>query len=181
MDGAGSKWTVGYELDIGDSYGTGALRITNGGTVSSGSSYVGGEPYSNVVGTGTVTVEGPGSTWNSGSLAVGYAGIGTLNIISGGTVTASSVSIGSLSSLVSMTVGDRSALNVGTGKLEQWRDHPIRGCARIGERECLYTHRGEPFVVLGDGPGCWGDLEWGDACVYGVGGDFGGCREWGGD
>ena len=117
VDGAGSKWTVGYELDIGDSYGTGALRITNGGTVSSGSSYVGGEPYSNVVGTGTVTVEGPGSTWNSGSLAVGYAGIGTLNIISGGTVTASSVSIGSLSSLVSMTVGDRSALNVGTGSL----------------------------------------------------------------
>ena len=35
---------------------------------------------------GTVTVDGFGSTWNSGGLTVGYIGTGTLNISNGGTV-----------------------------------------------------------------------------------------------
>ena len=41
--------------------------------------------------TGTVTVDGAGSSWtNSGSLFVGYSGTGTLTIANGGAVSAAS-------------------------------------------------------------------------------------------
>ena len=69
-------------LDVGYS-GNATLRITNGGTVRSGAGYVG---YS-AGGSGTVAVDGAGSTWaSSGSLYLGYAGNATLTVTNGSAV-----------------------------------------------------------------------------------------------
>ena len=93
VDGIGSTWANNSTLYIGVN-GTGALSITSGGSVSdttggslghdaTASAYIG---YGS---TGLVTVDGTGSTWtNSGSLYVGCNGTGTLNITTGGSVTA---------------------------------------------------------------------------------------------
>ena len=88
VDGPGSTWNNGYELNIGYS-GIGALTITNGGVVNSsinGSN--GGSSIGNNGGSsGVVTVDGPGSIWNSNSfLDVGNGGNGTLNVTDGGQV-----------------------------------------------------------------------------------------------
>ena len=66
--------------------GTGTLTIQNGGTVNSGG---GGSVGQSVGSTGTVTVTGPGSSWNngpSGGLNIGSFGTGTLTIANGGRV-----------------------------------------------------------------------------------------------
>ncbi|WP_292190062.1 autotransporter domain-containing protein [Mesorhizobium sp.] len=86
VDGAGaaSTWTNSSHLFVGDQ-GTGKLAITDGGKVGNLSGIVG-----NLAGsTGTVTVDGAGSTWANAALAVGNAGIGALTISNGGTVTSS--------------------------------------------------------------------------------------------
>ena len=73
----GSNMYVGYD-------GTGTLNITNGGQVncSAGYSLIGFHSGS----TGTVTVDGTGSTWITTNLRVGIWGTGTLNITNGGRV-----------------------------------------------------------------------------------------------
>ncbi len=83
VDGVGSSWTNSGDLSVGNS-GTGTLTIRNGGTVSNtGLGYLG----NNAGSTGTVTVDGAGSTWtNSGDLVVGDSGTGTLTIQNGGAV-----------------------------------------------------------------------------------------------
>ena len=116
VDGPGSTWTNNSNpfgsLCVGNS-GTGTLTITNGGQVSNTRhGYLGRFTGA----TGTATVDGTGSTWISDYLSVGDSGTGTLNITNGGTVTAKGVSINSLS-LISMTVGDASKLDGGTGTL----------------------------------------------------------------
>ena len=61
--------------------GSGTLEVTDGAAVSNSDGYLG---Y-NSVSTGTVTVDGTGSTWtNSGDLYVGHYGIGTLDSTNGG-------------------------------------------------------------------------------------------------
>ena len=83
VDGVGSKWTNSGSLLVVGNFGTGALTISNGGTVDSVLSYVGN--YS----IGTAIVDGAGSTWNSSSalyVGVSGGGIGTLTIQNGGTV-----------------------------------------------------------------------------------------------
>jgi T5SS/PEP-CTERM-associated repeat protein len=69
--------TVGFAID-------GTLSILSGGTVSNTfNGFIGDQPGS----TGTVTVDGNGSTWtNDGDLFVGWVGNGTLVIQNGGTV-----------------------------------------------------------------------------------------------
>ena len=85
VDGTGSTWTSSAYLSIG-SMGSGALNITNGGTVSN--------TYASI-GTGIVTVDGTGSTWtNSSFLSLGSMGNGTLNITNGGAVSNTYASIG---------------------------------------------------------------------------------------
>ena len=80
--GAGAGMPGTSSLDIG-SDGTGILNITDGGTVNSTSGYIAGNS------TGTVTVDGAGSTWtNSGELYVGDNEVATLNIKNGGAVSA---------------------------------------------------------------------------------------------
>ena len=82
VDGTGSTWSNSSGLCcVGDS-GKGTLNITNGGSCSNASSYIGF-----IGSTGTVTVDGPGSAWtNSSELHIGDYGNGTLNITNGGSV-----------------------------------------------------------------------------------------------
>ncbi|WP_164738362.1 autotransporter-associated beta strand repeat-containing protein [Aquabacter cavernae] len=88
VTGAGSTWNLGTSsITLGYEYsGTvGTLTIEDGGTVTSGTGYLG--YYDGT--SGVVTVTGAGSTWDLGSaeLYVGYSGNGTLTISNGGTVT----------------------------------------------------------------------------------------------
>jgi T5SS/PEP-CTERM-associated repeat protein len=79
--GSASTWSSSIFLVVGQS-GAGTLNILDGGVVSSLTSFVG----SNLNSTGTVTVDGAGSTWDSANLTVGIGGDGTLNILNGGAV-----------------------------------------------------------------------------------------------
>jgi outer membrane autotransporter protein len=84
--GAGSTWTNTGTIQVA-ALGTGTLTIENGGAVNSGG---GGSIGLSTGSTGTVTVTGPGSTWNNNSLFaglnIGAFGTGTLTIANGGTV-----------------------------------------------------------------------------------------------
>jgi T5SS/PEP-CTERM-associated repeat protein len=88
VTGAGSKWTIintyieDGALCVGNS-GSGIMTIESGGQVSNSYGYLGYKSGS----TGSVTVTGNGSTWNtSGTLDVGLYGSGTLNITGGGQI-----------------------------------------------------------------------------------------------
>jgi outer membrane autotransporter protein len=85
IDGAGSSWTVGDQLDIGRA-GQATLTISNGGTLTSnGITTIGNAAGSN----GDATVSGSGSTWTTGDLLnVGADGTGVLTIENGGQVKA---------------------------------------------------------------------------------------------
>ncbi|MBR0780360.1 autotransporter outer membrane beta-barrel domain-containing protein [Bradyrhizobium iriomotense] len=83
VDGAGSSWTNHIALWVGYS-GTGTLTVKNGATVSNGAD---GSIGVNSGATGTVTIDGAGSSWtDAGNLYVGQAGTGTLVVSNGGTV-----------------------------------------------------------------------------------------------
>ncbi len=86
--GSGSSWTNssgGLGLFVGYQ-GTGTLTVSDGAHVTSPSGSIG---YGDGV-TGSVTVTGAGSTWESGNLlSIGYTGNGTLTISNGGVVTTS--------------------------------------------------------------------------------------------
>ncbi|VAW78064.1 hypothetical protein MNBD_GAMMA15-1108, partial [hydrothermal vent metagenome] len=115
-------------INVGN-YGTGVLNIQNGGTASSLFAFLGREAGS----TGTVTVDGPGSTFavdvvdqtsgGIGSLFVGDFGNGTLNILNGGTVSSGSATVARLPSSTGTVTVDgagsnwniRRTLGVGVG------------------------------------------------------------------
>jgi T5SS/PEP-CTERM-associated repeat protein len=84
VDGAGSTLNA-YSSTIGRN-GSGIVTITNGGKYISRTpdwDYLGYNPG----GSGTVTVDGIGSSWSSnGTLYVGNGGTGTLNIFNGSTL-----------------------------------------------------------------------------------------------
>ncbi|MEI9421394.1 autotransporter outer membrane beta-barrel domain-containing protein [Mesorhizobium sp. Cs1299R1N1] len=81
--GPGSIWNNSSDLFLALGTGsTGTLTISGGGAVSDTVGHVG---YG--LGTGTATVDGPGSTWiNSGDLYIAEFGTGTLDITNGGLV-----------------------------------------------------------------------------------------------
>src|SRR5690606_37988410 len=82
VTGKGSSWENDRYLYVGRA-GTGALRIEDGGTISSHRGFIGNDSGSE----GTVIVTGEGSTWeNDTTLYVGHSGTGTLTIADGGTV-----------------------------------------------------------------------------------------------
>jgi T5SS/PEP-CTERM-associated repeat protein/autotransporter-associated beta strand protein len=87
-----SNWTTSGAVAIGENGGAGTLHITNGATVSSSSGILADANGS----TGTVTVDGTGSTWtNSGALNVGNRGAtAMLSITNGGKVSNSDGYIG---------------------------------------------------------------------------------------
>jgi T5SS/PEP-CTERM-associated repeat protein len=89
VDGAGSTWNNNGGLSVG-TFGSATLTIQNGGTVSAGAT---GSLGVRTGSSGTATVTGPGSAWNvsanlsiAGDFAPG-GGVGTLDILNGGTVT----------------------------------------------------------------------------------------------
>jgi T5SS/PEP-CTERM-associated repeat protein/autotransporter-associated beta strand protein len=74
------SWSTSDTLRAGQS-SSGSLNIEQGGAVSSAGAYVGNTAGS----TGTITVDGAGSTWTSNAnLSIGLNGNGTLNIRNGG-------------------------------------------------------------------------------------------------
>lgn len=82
VDGAGSTWTSGSDLHVGDS-GTGVLNISNGGAVSNGTGHLG----FNFGSDGTAGVDGAGSSWTTnGFFYVGNNGNGVLDVTDGGLV-----------------------------------------------------------------------------------------------
>ena len=86
----GGALAVSTQLLIGD-FGSGILIVKNGGTLSSNITAI----ANNTGSTGTVTITGVGSSWSAGSFFdVGSSGNGTLNVLAGGKVTASTVSVG---------------------------------------------------------------------------------------
>jgi outer membrane autotransporter protein len=107
VDGSGSTWTNSGQLHVGYS-GAGTLTIRNGGTVSSMDVYGLGFIGSNSGSTGTVTVDGSGSTLASRRLTVGDSGAGALTIQNGGSVSAQGVTIAA-------NAGSTGTLNIGAG------------------------------------------------------------------
>jgi len=82
VDGNNSAWTNSGVLYVGHD-GNGSLSITDSGSVSNTTGYIGLNSGS----TGSVTVGGVGSVWmSSGDLYVGRDGNGTLSITGGGSV-----------------------------------------------------------------------------------------------
>ena len=84
VDGAGSTWTNTY-LYVGYA-GSGTVAVTNGGTVSNYSCFLGDQPG----GAGAVTVNGADSTWTvAGDAWIGHSGgSGTVTVADGGSATA---------------------------------------------------------------------------------------------
>jgi T5SS/PEP-CTERM-associated repeat protein len=123
VDGAGSTWTNNLALCVGGGFwpyygaGTGMLTITNGGHVSNLAGSIGCARGS----TGTVTVDGPGSTWTSGDVNVGWSGAGTLDITrgghvdGGGTIAVASGSTGKVTVDGAGSTWSTSYLRVGSG------------------------------------------------------------------
>ncbi len=161
VTGAGSVWTVGANntgaLALG--YGTGSsgtVLVSAGGTLNTSTNFtqatlIGYNDGVTTGGTGKLTVDGAGSTWNSGSdivvaggtapgtttvgtLTVSNGGkinnvgnsiyvaqisgaTGTLNILSGGTVTAVNVSIGDGGALGTGTIDGAGSSLTASGNL----------------------------------------------------------------
>ena len=87
LNDPGQNITVNLDVDgtapMGAGYdANGSLHIADGMTVQSTEGQLGYRPGSS----GSATVTGPGSTWDSGALSVGRHGNGTLNITAGGAV-----------------------------------------------------------------------------------------------
>ena len=104
VTGTGSLWSSGSFFTVG-SFGPGTLTISDGGRVTSAAgSYIGEWASS----TGTATVTGSGSRWESGNaFYVGNAGTGTLTISDGGLVS----STGTM--YIAQNAGSTGTLNIG--------------------------------------------------------------------
>jgi T5SS/PEP-CTERM-associated repeat protein len=98
VDGAGSTWTQGGDLVIGNG-NVGSLSITSGGSMSTGGAVNVGVAQFSI---SSATVDGSGSTWTiTGGLNLGSSdGTGTLTVRNGGLVSVGSpLSIGALGTL----------------------------------------------------------------------------------
>lgn len=86
ISGAGSTWTNSDQLTVGV-LGKGTLNVEAGGEVYNTWGVIGLHSSPTSTRWGIATVTGTGSTWtNSGYLAVGELGRGTLNVAAGGAV-----------------------------------------------------------------------------------------------
>ncbi|MGE4324425.1 MAG: beta strand repeat-containing protein, partial [Sphingobium sp.] len=97
VTGAGSRWTSGGYLAVGNSGGA-TLTVADGGVVESLGSATSGSGGSRIAryagSTGTARVTGAGSLWSTGDqLIVGYGGTGTLRLDDGGAVEARRIDI----------------------------------------------------------------------------------------
>ena len=83
VSGSASALNVTGEYYLGY-WGTGSFNIEDGAAFTSNTMYIGYKEGSS----GTVTISGSDSTWNSGDIYVGYEGSGTLNIENGAVISA---------------------------------------------------------------------------------------------
>jgi T5SS/PEP-CTERM-associated repeat protein len=123
ISGQSSTWEATGSLFVGYGSGVGTVSITDGSTVTilSGESEDGGDVcigYENTDSSGSVTVDGSGSTLTiSNDLLLGYSGgTGTLSITNGGSVLVSSdasLGTGSKSSASLLVSGKDSLFQVG--------------------------------------------------------------------
>ncbi|MET4262191.1 T5SS/PEP-CTERM-associated repeat protein [Bradyrhizobium sp. S3.12.5] len=103
VDGTGSSWTTPAFLFVGVG-GTGAMTISNGGTVITGDGYLGVAAG----GAGTMTVTGANSIWTStGGVFVGFGGSGALTVSNGGAISAPS------GMAIAASAGSVGTLNIG--------------------------------------------------------------------
>lgn len=88
VTGEGSTLTTANDLALGGRGGEGRLEILDGGTVNNYHGFLGAYEKGTTGGSGSVLVQGAGSTWNiAGAFLVGnQGGDGTLEIADGGTV-----------------------------------------------------------------------------------------------
>ncbi len=141
IDGAGSSWTHDGHIWIGES-GQGEVNVTNGGSFVSYHSDAGTMVmfglYADSV--GSITVDGPGSTWTGDAgtgLSVGVWGSGTLSITNGG-----SVALGGLSSSIGLYAGSTNVATVdGTGSLLD-----LQGSLSVGSGTLNVTDGGQVDV-----------------------------------
>lgn len=104
IDGADSAWNNSNNLFVGES-GSGSLAITNGGQVTNIDTYIGAN-----TGTGTVSVNGTGSSFSAATILVGGSNTGSLTLANSGTA-----NIGGGSGTVSLALnsGGAGTLNIG--------------------------------------------------------------------
>jgi len=108
-----SKWSGGSNVSVGDG-GTGSLGVRSGGVLVTGSdaSGVSGSIGTQSTGNGIVTVQG--GDWTAhGTLQIGAAGTGTLQLLQGGTVESDAAVIGA-------SPGSTGSVSVG-GAGSMWR------------------------------------------------------------
>ncbi|MDH6153110.1 outer membrane autotransporter protein [Paraburkholderia sp. WSM4179] len=131
--------------------GTGFIAITSGGALNiTGSPFATADQIgwlSNSVGTVTVNGTGGGATYTSGpQISVGWAGVGTLNIINGGLTTAN----GGMD--VAVLANSTGTVNVnGGGTLAT--TFLTAGCdpVRIGQQGCTSVQKGNAQLNFNDG------------------------------
>jgi T5SS/PEP-CTERM-associated repeat protein len=117
VDGSGSRWDCLGRLRVGGSDGTGGdgeLTISGGATVTSAESHVGAGGVATPAGgkpahvgdgqSGRVTVEGTGTSWTTGNIAVGYSSDGDVIVGGGAKVSSGLVRVGLGSIVAAATV-----------------------------------------------------------------------------
>ncbi len=137
VTGPGSSWTASGSLFIGNA-GNGRLTVLDGAVVSTaGNSYLGFAPGA----AGTVSVSGPGSTWNMtapgtnlniGGSQAGAGGTGVLGISNSGVVNALATRLYNTGTLV--LVGDATLngpLSADGGLLRSWFDTRFAGAITL--------------------------------------------------
>jgi T5SS/PEP-CTERM-associated repeat protein len=94
ISGFGSKWDGSANVSVGDG-GAGSLTVSNGGALVTGSDPTGlsGSIGTQSTGVGAVTLQG--GDWTAhGTLQIGAAGSGTLQLLQGGTLESGGATIG---------------------------------------------------------------------------------------
>jgi fibronectin-binding autotransporter adhesin len=154
--GSGSKWIGGLLIGV---QGTGVFYVAGGGSVVTGGDtplpFGGNTNLGYLVGsTGTVTVDGIGSSWADSIMAIGVGGTGTLNVTNGGNVRATSLIVGAVGT-GSLNLAD--ATVTVTNEVDIARDTGSTGTLTIG---ALSGHAAltpgtlnSPSVVFGNGSG----------------------------
>ncbi|MRS17019.1 hypothetical protein GJV06_19245 [Enterobacteriaceae bacterium RIT691] len=136
----GGKVAIDNILNVGmGDGGNGTINVLNGGQLVSGAAYL-AHPYLGA--SGTVVVDGQGSTWtNQGNLDIGNDGAGKLSLSNGGYVTTGS-----------MIVGNGGNVDIGSGSTLKARTVNLADKAVMTvNQSSLETYSGQLFNAASDG------------------------------